>query len=450
MTKILDLDELESLSKKVIGFSKSEWAEVSLESQHSANLRYAANTVTTSGSYNNTSVSITAVNGKRAGTARTNDLSDDGLRRAVKRAEEIASLAPENQELMPPLTQKQEYVRSSAYDMHSTDLDWAAQERAKIAAAAIKEAATRNFQTAGFLESDINHNAYRNSKGLFVGDKTTRSTFSTTMRAQDGSSSGWNKRASYSLALLDAQSAVLRASEKCRAWQDPKDMDPGVYKAILEPSAVADLVQQFAGALDARDAEEGRSVFSRPGGGTAVGEKLANEKVHIYSDPGHPLVPSNIYSDSGLAIKPIDWMQNGKLTNLTRGRYWADKTGKDSIPSPSNLIMDGGTMLPEDYLTNVKEGLLITSFWYIRDLDDETLLKTGLTRDGLFWVEDGKIKYGVTNFRWNESPLAMLQNVIDFSKSVVTAPRDGSDDMPMYVPMLYVSGFNFASSSDAV
>jgi predicted Zn-dependent protease len=94
--------------------------------------------------------------------------------------------------------------------------------------------------------------------------------------------------------------------------------------------------------------------------------------------------------------------------------------------------------------------LLITSFWYIRDVDNETLLKTGLTRDGLFWVEDGKIVYGVNNFRWNESPLAMLQNVIDFSKPVVTAPRDGWDGMPMYVPMLYVSGFNFASSSDAV
>jgi predicted Zn-dependent protease len=112
--------------------------------------------------------------------------------------------------------------------------------------------------------------------------------------------------------------------------------------------------------------------------------------------------------------------------------------------------MDGGSMLPEDFLFNIKEGLLITSFWYIRDVDDQTLLKTGLTRDGLFWVEDGKIKNGVVNFRWNESPIAMLKNVIDFSRPVVTAPRDGWDGMPMFVPMLYVSGFNFSSLSDAV
>jgi predicted Zn-dependent protease len=143
-------------------------------------------------------------------------------------------------------------------------------------------------------------------------------------------------------------------------------------------------------------------------------------------------------------------VKDGKLMNLSRGRYWASKSGKKPQPGATNIIMDGGQMLPEDYLTTVKEGLLVTSFWYIRDVDEQSLLKTGLTRDGLFWVEDGKIVNGVSNFRWNESPLAVLQNVIDFSKPVVTAPRDGWDGMPMYVPMLYVSGFNFASNSDAI
>ena len=448
--RILDLDELSSLSKKIIGYSKSEWAEVSVESGHSANLRFAANTVTTSGSNSNTSVSITAVNGKRAGSVNTNDLSDDGLRRAVARAEEIAGLAPENEELMPPITKQPEYLRSSAYDARSADVEWTAEQRAKIAAAAIKEAKAHNFTAAGFLDSGIYHNAYRNSKGVFVGDKHTRTTFSTTMRTEDGKSSGWNKRASHSIGLLDSQSAILHASEKCNAWQDPHDMDPGVYKAILEPSAVADLVQQFAWALDAREAEEGRSAFSRPNGGTATGEKIVSEKVHIYSDPGHPLVPSGVYGESGLAVPSTEWIRDGKLQNLSRGRYWASKSGKDALPGPTNLIMDGGGMLPEDYLTTIKEGLLITSFWYIRDVDNQTLLKTGLTRDGLYWVEDGKIQNGVVNFRWNESPLTLLQNVIDSSKPVVTAPRDGWDGMPMCVPMLYVSGFNFASVSDAI
>jgi predicted Zn-dependent protease len=231
-------------------------------------------------------------------------------------------------------------------------------------------------------------------------------------------------------------------------------MDPGVYKTILEPSAVADMLQQFAWALDAREAEEGRSVFSRPNGATAVGQQIASDKIHIYSDPSHPLVPSGIYGESGLAVPATEWVSGGKLMNLTRGRYWAEKSGKPPLTGPTNLIMEGvgtgGGMLPEDYLTTVREGLLVTSFWYIRDLNDQTLVKTGLTRDGLYWVEDGKIQYGVSNFRWNESPITMLQNVIDCSKPVVTAPRDGWDGMPMYVPMLYVSGFNFASQSDAV
>ncbi|MDP4198011.1 MAG: TldD/PmbA family protein [Bacteroidota bacterium] len=450
MINLLDLDELQALGKKILAHSKSEWAEVSLGSSHVSNLRYAANTVTTSGSYTNTSVSITAVNGKRAGTVSTNDLSDDGLHRAVARAEEIAGLAPENDELAPPLTAKQAYPRSSAYDARSTDLEWAAQQRSKIAASAIKEATAHQFQTAGFLESGIHHSVYRNTKGIIAADQHTRTTFSNTMRSAEGKSSGWNKRASHAISLLDAQSAILRSSEKCVAWDGAKSMDPGVYKAILEPSAVADLLQQFAWALDARDAEEGRSAFSRPNGATALGTQIVGEKVHIYSDPSHPLVPSGVYGESGLAVPATEWVAGGKLMNLHRNRYWAQKSGKAPLPGPTNLIMDGGTMLPEDYLTTVKEGLLITSFWYIRDLDNQTLVKTGLTRDGLYWVEDGKIQYGVSNFRWNESPITMLQNVIDFSVPVVTAPRDGWDGMPMYVPMIYVSGFNFASQSDAV
>jgi predicted Zn-dependent protease len=448
--RILDIDELESLTKKVLSYSKSEWAEISASSGYTANLRYAANTVTTSGSSENTSLTITAVNGKRAGSSSTNDLSDDGLRRAVRRAEEIASLAPENPELMPPLTTKQEYMRSAGFDARSADTEWGANERARIAGQAINEAKAHSFITAGFLETDISKSVYRNSKGLVVGDKSTRTTFSTTMRNTDGSSSGWNKRASHALAMLDADSAILRASEKCTAWSDPQELDPGVYKAILEPSATADMIQQLSDAFDARESEEGRSAFSRANGGTALGEKIVNEKVHIYSDPSHPVVPAGISGESGLAVKPTEWILDGKLQNLIRSRYWADKTGKAPLPGPTNIIMDGGTMLPDDFLTTVKEGLLITSFWYIRNVDEQTLLRTGLTRDGLYWVQDGKIVNGVKNFRWNESPIAMLNNLIDMSRPVVTAPRDGWDGTPMYVPMVYVSGFNFASLSDAI
>ncbi len=447
---ILDLDQLEALSKKILSYSKSEWAEVSVGSGHSANLRFAANTVTTSGSSSDTSFTITAVTGKRAGSVSSNDVSDDGLLRAVRKAEEIASLAPENDELMPPLTGQQNYLHTTAYDEQSTDLAWASQERARLAQAAIGEATAHQFQAAGFLETDISHDTYRNSNGLFVADRHTRTTFSITMRRPDGTSSGWNKRASQAISQLDGESAITRARQKCAAWENPQSMDPGVYKAILEPSPASDLLQQFIWSLDARDAEEGRSVFSRPNGATALGQKIVNDKVHIYSDPSHPLVPSGIYGESGLAIPATDWVKGGVLTNLSRGRYWARKSGKPPLPGPTNLIMDGGDMLPDDFLTTVKEGLLVTSFWYIRDLDDQILLKTGLTRDGLYWVEDGKIQYGVTNFRWNESPLAMLENVIDFSRPVVTAPRDGWDGMPMCVPMLYLSGFDFASASDAV
>lgn len=443
--------ELETLSKKIIGFSKSEWCEVNIDSAHSANLRYAANMVTTSGSSVNTSVNITCANGKKSGSVSTNDLSDDGLSRAVKRAEEIAALAPDNEELMPPLAEKPKYLRSAQYDESSTDTAYVAGERAKIAEKAIKEAKAREFITAGFLETTVSRFALRNSKGLFVQDQKTRTTFSTTMRNEDGSSSGWNKSASQAIARLNADHAINRAAEKCTAWASPKEMDPGVYKTILEPSAAADLIQQFLWSLGAREAEEGRSAFSRPNGGTALGEQVVNQKVHLYSDPNHPLVASGIYDRSGLATEQIDWVKDGKIANFERSRYWAQKTGKRPTPGPSNMIMEGGSQLPEDFMATAKpEGLLITSFWYIRDVDNQTLLKTGLTRDGLFMVENGEIKHGVVNFRWNESPITVLKNVTDMSKAVVTAPRDGWDGIPMLIPMLVVSGFNYSSLSDAV
>ncbi len=448
---ILTASELDALSKKIVGFSKAEWCEVNIDSAHTANLRYAANMVTTSGSVANTTVHITSANGKKTGSVSTNDLSDDGLSRAVKRAEEIASLAPDNEELMPPLADKPKYLRSAQFDEASADTSYAASERAKVADKAIKAAKAREFIAAGFLETTVSRFALRNSKGLFVNDQKTRTTFSTTMRNEDGSSSGWNKRASQAIARLDSDRAITRAADKCAAWASPKEMDPGVYKTILEPSAAADLIQHFLWSLDAREAEEGRSAFSRPNGGTALGEELVNPKVHLYSDPNHPIVPSGIYGSNGLANEQIDWVKDGKITNFERNRYWAQKTGKKVVPGPSNMIMEGGGQLPEDFMATAKpEGLLITSFWYIRDVDNQTLLKTGLTRDGLFWVENGEIKHGVMNFRWNESPIAVLKNVTDMSKAVVTAPRDGWDGIPMLIPMLVLSGFNYSSLSDAV
>src|SRR5579872_3122639 len=160
---LLEPSQIESLSRKVIGLSTSEWCEVHIDSTHSANLRYAANMVTTSGSAVNSTVHITCANGKKSGSVSTNDLSDDGLQRAVKRAEEIASLAPDNEELAPPLTEKQSYKRSAQFDDASAETAYAANERAKVAEKAIKEAKAREFTAAGFLETIVSRFAFRNS-----------------------------------------------------------------------------------------------------------------------------------------------------------------------------------------------------------------------------------------------------------------------------------------------
>lgn len=182
--------------------------------------------------------------------------------------------------------------------------------------------------------------------------------------------------------------------------------------------------------------------MSKEGGGTKLGEKIVDERVNLYSDPLHPDVPTATWNGEGMPLKKTVWLENGVVKNLAYGRYWAQEKGVDPVPFPPNGIMEGGDASLEDLIKSTKKGILVTRLWYIRSVDPQTLLYTGLTRDGTFYIENGKIKHPVKNFRFNESPIIMLNNLETLGKQVRI---DGN-----LIPYMKVRDFTFTSLSDAV
>jgi len=210
----------------------------------------------------------------------------------------------------------------------------------------------------------------------------------------------------------------------------------------LEPLAAKDMLENLVRGFDARSADEGRSFMSKKGGGTRLGEQLFNEQVNIYSDPFHPELPGATWSGDGRPQEKTVWVDKGVVKNLSYTRFWAQKQNVKSIPPARQVIMEGGTASLEELIKGTEKGILVTRFWYIRSVDPQTLLLTGLTRDGTFYIENGKIMFPIKNFRFNESPIIMLNNVEALGK----AQRSGN----MIVPPMKIRDFTFSSLSDAV
>jgi predicted Zn-dependent protease len=262
------------------------------------------------------------------------------------------------------------------------------------------------------------------------------------MRTEDGTGSGFVERDENDIDRFDGAAASAIAVEKALASREARAIEPGKYTVIMEPTAAVELLQPLVYSLEARRADEGRSPLSKQGGGTRLGEKLIDEAVTIWSDPTHPDVPTAPWGGDGRPYERTTWFEKGVVRNLFYSRYWAEKQGKPATPAPPNFIMDGGTGSVEDLIRDTARGVLVTRFWYIRYVDPQTLLLTGLTRDGTFYIEDGRIKHAVKNFRFNESPIIMLNNLDALGRPFRVR---GS-----LVPPLRIRDFTFTSLSDAV
>ena len=446
---ILSKEEAKKILEKVVGFSKADGIEANLNGNDGGNIRYARNSVSTSGEDSNVSLSVQSYVGKKVGSASINEFDDASLEKVVRRAEELSRLAPENSEFMEPLPQQTYGVESKTFIESTANIT--PEYRAQAAADSILPASKKDITAAGFLEDSRGFSSLMNSKGAFAYNKTTGVDFTVTMRSNDGTGSGWVARNFNDVSKLNTAEASAIAMEKALQSRNAKAIEPGKYTVILEPNAAADLLGLMLFAMNARQADEGRSFLSKKGGGTKLGEKIVDERVNIYTDPWNEEVPTGNWAGNGLPRKKMDLIKNGSVANMIYDRYWASLKNAEPTPFPGNRIMEGGTASIEDMIKDTKKGVLVTRFWYIRAVDPQTLLYTGLTRDGTFYIENGKIKHPIKNFRFNESPVIMLNNLETLGKQLRVAsgggPGGGGSSL---IPAMKIRDFTFSSLSDAV
>ncbi len=438
-------DDCRRITERALSLSGADECFVSVEAGRNANVRFARNEVTTSGDVEDATLSVRCSFGKRSGTSSVNQFDDASLSRCVRQAEEIARFAPEDPEHMPVLG-AQSYPEVPGFDEATADLLPA--RRAELTKGAIEMARAKKVEIAGFFTNSSGVSAIATSKGLFGASRSTRVTFSATARTPDGKGSGWGGVNGERFEDVDTLGLSSRAVDKAFRSAGARELAPGTYTVILEPSAVADLLLFMGFAMDARSADEGRSFFARKGGGNKIGQKVLSEKVTVWTDPADPRAPGAPFSGDGLPTRKMTFVDKGVLTGLNYSRYWAEKQGKEPTPQPQNVFMKGGTGALENLVRDTKRGILVTRLWYIRFVDPQTLLLTGLTRDGTFLVEDGKLRHAVKNFRWNDSPISIFSKIEAMSREV-RARGSEAEDFSIVCPALRTR-MAFSSLSDAV
>ena len=445
MAIILSEAEAKALLTKVLGYSKADECEITLSGALRGNIRYARNAVSTSGSLADQIMVVRSAFGKKAGTATITEFDDQSLEKVVRRAEELARLAPENPEYVGMLG-PQTYLKTNGFFDSTANLS--AEARAEAVAKSLDITRAQNLTGAGFMEDYRGYKALINSKGLFAYYPSTNVNFSLTVRTADSKGSGYVIRGFSDVTKLDTAAATRIASQKALASASAVALEPGKYTVILEATAAAVLMEQLFFSMDARSADEGRSFLSKPGGKTKLGEKIVDSRVTIYSDPTNPELPASPWANDGQAQQRINWIEKGVVKNMAYSRYWAQKQGKKPMPFPDNVLMAGGTASLEEMIKSTQRGILVTKLWYIREVDPQTLLNTGLTRDGTFYIENGRIKHAVKNFRFNESPVIMLNNLETLGKPerVVSTESDNN----YLLPPMKIREFTFSSLSDAV
>ena len=446
--RYLSRAEAEALARRALSMATAEATRVTLQSGTRGNTRFAVNQISTAGDNFNTTITVRSLFGRRSANVTTNKLDDEGLRYAVETSERLARLAPEDPEEMGELG-PQQFAESPGWSESTAALEPTG--RAAAVRAITEATRAAGLDGTGYLETNAGSFAVANSKGLFAYARGTGAALTTTVRTRDGTGSGWAGAAHHDFSRLDPASLGTRAIEKARLSTNPVAVEPGRYTVVLEPTAVANLLQLVGFALNARNADEGRSFFSKPGGGNKIGMKIVDERVTIVSDPLDPEAPANTFTGEGLPTSRIVWVENGVVRNLAYDRYWAQKSGREPVPFVGSLRMNGGNASIEQMIASTPRGILVTRFWYIRSVDPRTILYTGLTRDGTFLIENGKITKAIKNLRFNESPIFMLNNLEAMGTPMrVSASESGSPGLAIVVPPIKVRDFTFTSLSDAV
>jgi predicted Zn-dependent protease len=441
----LSAEEAGDLARRTVAKARAPSCFVWLTGRDSRNMRFASRGGATNGAMSGADVTVVAAFGQRRGRASANAIDEDSLNDAVARAESAARDAPENPEVMPAL-EKQTYPRSTAYDEATALMN--ADLLADLLLPAVRRAAQAGADLAGFASAQRSWRAFATSAGGGGYDRATGIGLSLSVRNRRGTWSGWSGTDAYAALGIDAEALARAAIDKALAQPDPVVLEPGKYTVLLEPAVVGQFVAEMMWRAGARFADEGRSFFTRRGGGTKVGETVFAPGITLTSDPADARAPGFAFDGSGLPHDPVTWIDQGKLATLKRDRYWAKRTGLPPVADYNFYTLAGGSDSQADMIRSVKHGVLVTRLWYVRMVDPRAMLLTGLTRDGTFLIENGAIAGPCTNFRFNESPITVLRNVLGRGPTTRAAPPEAWTTLS--VPPLLVEDFTFSSISPAV
>jgi predicted Zn-dependent protease len=442
----LSAEDAKAIAEKIIARSNADACVVRLEGGEDNSLRFARGGATTNITTSEASLRISSHIGGRIGSVTTGSLDEAALEKARARSEEIARLLPVDPDYVPPLG-PQIYDASARYDDNAESLRLHA--LAERAARVIAQGARSGVDTFGCATSVRRFEALATSAGLFAYERRSEIDLSATARNKSDSWSGWAGAHEFFGARLDADAIARRACEKAAHDAEPVDLEPGDYTVVLEPAAVAELAFWVMSAMDARAADEGRSFYARPGGGTLVGDKIFDEKFSIRIDPADPLAPEGGVGWEGVPHRARAFIDKGVLTTLYRSRAWAQKTQAEPIPFARNFIIAGGDASLDDLIRSVKRGVLVTRIWYENMVDPRTLLLTGLTRDGNFLIENGRIVAPVRNMRFNQRLGELFANIAALGKTERSWRAAGAGGAAAAPPML-AEKFHFSSKSSGI
>lgn len=452
---LLTEQQARALTEKMLSFVAADDAAVTVASETYSHLRFAANSFLTSGRRENVTASVTVwkddgKGGRKRGTASTNSHDEASLRTAVEEAERVAAISPVDREYLPTLG-RQTYKPTGGFAEATANISPA--ERARAVADIITECERQRVVGAGFHQARGAAGATATKNGNFSYERASNVSLSMTARTAEGDSSGYFLRSSFDVARLDPRLIAREAIRRAVEGRGARALEPGAYPVILEAQAVADLLN-FGFAFDARSAEEGRSPYSAGEGKTRRGQKVFDERLNVYSDPWNPELPGSQAAQAGLPAEKIYLVRNGVLESLVYSRYWAQRKGERPTPGPVNIIIESSAppTSVEEMIRATDRGLLVSRFWYIRGIDPRRAASTGLTRDGVWYIEGGKIQYPVKNFRFNQSMTEMLApgNVELIGRPERVSSSEGGGGSASMMPALKVKKFNFTSQSEAV
>ena len=448
---LLNENEAKAFTDKILSYVTATDASVGVSSDKLSHLRFAGNNFLTSGQRISRGANVTVwIDGKR-GSSSTNDLDDASLKAMVEQAEKLARLSPVDREYLPTFS-KQNYKPVNGFVEATANLSLA--NRASSIGGIIDECQKNKLIGGGFHAARAQAGASATKNGNFEYERSTNVSLSMTARTLDGTSSGYFLRSHFDINKLDTKRIAREAVRKALEGANAKTIAPGAYTVVLEPQAVADLLGNLSFGFNARSADEGRSPYSALGGKTKLGEKIFDERISIYSDPWNAELPGSQSSQGGLPAEKMYLVRNGVLENLIYNRYWAKQKGKEPTPGPVNTILETSakTSTVEEMIKSTDRGILVSRFWYIRPTDARTASSTGLTRDGVWLVENGKISHPVKNFRFNQSMTLMLApgNVEMIGVSERVGGSEGGGSNSSLLPALKLKVFNFTSQSEAV